>query len=137
MPLRDFVEKRVASARERFEPLIKERIEKMREARNPTPREEHYALPARTSNTYRLYEADIIGTVQIEEGLDLPVAGEVGEIDLAKEYRGQVYKYSGKGTRTSGYSAALPDLVWPYLEAGRDVLLVEYGDSYVIFVTDA
>lgn len=137
MPLKDFVEKQVTQARERFEPMLRERIERIREARNPTPPEEHYALPARETNTYRLYEADIIGMVQIDDGLELPVAGETGEIDLAKEYRGQVYKYSGKGTRTSGYSAALPDLVWPYLEAGRDVLLVEYGDSYVIFVTDA
>ena len=137
MPLRDFVEKQVAMARERFEPMLKERLERIRESRNPPPPEEHYALPPRTTNTYRLYEADIVGTVQIEDGLELPVAAETGEIDLAKEYRGKVYKYSGKGTRTSGYSAALPDLVWPYLEAGRDVLLVEYGDSYVIFVTDA
>ncbi|HEX5940146.1 MAG TPA: hypothetical protein VFZ12_07275 [Dehalococcoidia bacterium] len=136
MPLRDFVEKHVTQARERFEPMLRERYERMREARNPTPREEHYALPARETKTYRLYEADIIGTVDIGEGLELPVAAERGEIDLAKEYRGRVYKYSGKGTRTSGYSAALPDLVWPYFEEGRDVLLVEYGDSYVIFVTD-
>jgi hypothetical protein len=135
MPLKDFVEKQVNQARERFEPIIKERFERFREARNPRRPEEHYALPKRTTSTYRIYEADISGTVQID-GLELPVATETGEIDLAKEYRGRVYKYSGKGTRTSGYSAALPDLVWPYLEEGRDVLLVEYGDSYVVFVTD-
>ncbi|MEX2238493.1 MAG: hypothetical protein WEB00_13270 [Dehalococcoidia bacterium] len=134
MPLKDFVEERVAKARERFEPMLRARLEQLRERRNPTPPEEHYVLPPKPG-TYRVYEADVTGTVVIDD-LELPVATEVGEIDLAKEYQGKIYKYSGKGTRIKGYSAALPDLVYPYLDQGRDVLLVEYGDSYVIFVTD-
>ncbi|MPZ23285.1 MAG: hypothetical protein GEU28_07025 [Dehalococcoidia bacterium] len=131
MPLREFIEKKAEMAKDRLEPL-RERIFKS-EPDKPDP---HYAMPGTSGDAvYRIYRTDIVASVVID-GLDLPVAAEVGEIGLAKEYGGRIYKYSGKGTRIKGHSASLPDMVWPYLEADREVLLVEYGDSYVVFVTD-
>lgn len=132
MPLKDFVMKQAEMAKERLEPL-RQRLEKMRDARRPKVVEPRYAMPG-SQGSYRIYEAAVTGKVVVD-GLELPVATESGEISLAKHYRGQTYKYSGKGTRIRGYSAALPDLVYPLLDSGKDVLLVEYGDSYVIFTT--
>jgi hypothetical protein len=129
MAIRDLIN----TLQEKSAPLrarLENELAKRRPPRKPEPR---YAL-AGTAGTYRVYEANIIGTVLVD-GLELPLADERGEIDMAKSYQGQTYKYSGKGTRIKGYSAVLPDMVWPYYEEGRDVLLVEYGDSYVIFTT--
>jgi hypothetical protein len=130
MPLREFIEKQAAMGRERLAPFL-ERFERMRAGNTVEP--PRYALPG-AEKTQRAYEADIVATVFVD-GLEIPVAEETDDISLAQYHNGNTYRYSGKGTRIEGYSALLPSLVWPYYDEGKDVLLVRYGDSFVIFTT--
>lgn len=77
------------------------------------------------------------GAQVVVRDLEFPLVVDRGErppFDLA--HNGVVYQYVNRGCPIKGHGAVLPQLVRPFLDEGKRILIVEHGGYYLVFASE-